>query len=365
MTKHKILHVVHTMNTGGLEMVVKNILLQTNNVFDNTCLICCDEKSDFEQELIDNGISVYHLPTPDSLKVKLYRNLLEFFKNNHDYSIVHTHMSFSNGVVAKAAKKSGIKTVISHSHEMEREKDRTPVKRIYSAIMRHLILKNSDVYMACSTLAGYFLFNEKGFNEKGKVLYNGVDLNRFVFNTEEREKARKKLGIEDKIVLGNVGSLFPVKNQIRIVEMLKFNPAFATLIVGEGSEKTNLMNLASKEGVLERLILPGKTTEVEYYLNAMDVFVFPSTSEGFGVALIEAQANGLPCLVSEAIQDEAIVNKNIIKLNLNAGAEKWAEEALTLSTLAREKEQLELKNKGLDLNTNMGELISFYTSLTG
>lgn len=353
------------MNTGGLEMVVKNILLQTNNTFDNTCLICCDEKSDFEQELIDNGISVYHLPTPDSLKVKLYRNLLGFFKINHDYSIVHTHMSFSNGVVAKAAKKSGIKTVISHSHEMEREKDRTPVKRIYSAIMRHLILKNSDVYMACSTLAGYFLFKEKGFKEKGKVLYNGVDLKRFAFNTEEREAARKKLGIEDKIVLGNVGSLFPVKNQIKLVEMLKFNPAFAALIVGEGSEKTNLMNLASEQGVSDRLILPGRSTNVEYYLNAMDVFVFPSISEGFSVAFVEAQANGLPCLVSEAITEESIINKNIVMVQLEASEETWATEAFKLSRISREIDQEQLRNKGLDLKTNMNELISFYTSLTG
>lgn len=363
MKKPRILHVVHTLNTGGLEMVVKNILLKTKDDFENSCLICCDEETDFEKELRENGISVFHIPNPDDLKISFYRNLLSFFKSNHDYSIVHVHMSFSNGFVAKAAKRNGIKTVISHSHEMEREKDRTPIKRIYSAITRSLILKNSDVYMACSTLAGYFLFKEKNFRRKGKVFYNGVDTTRFAFNDEIRHTARKNLGIEDKVVLGNVGSLFPVKNQIKIVKMLKYNPGFAALIVGEGGERSALMNLAEKEGVSERLILPGKTAEVEYFLNAMDVFVFPSISEGFGIALIEAQANGLPCLVSEAITEEAVINENTVRLNLEDSAEKWATEALRISKEPRKTDQTALKERHLDINTSMDELKSLYMSL--
>ncbi len=363
MNKTRVLQVVDSLYTGGLEMVVKNILLYTKDSFDNSCLVCCDNETDFEAELREKGIRIYHIPTPDKLKRNFYRNLFEFFREHNDFSLVHVHMSFSCGLVAKAAKKNGIKVVISHSHEMEREKDRHLVRRLYAPAMRSLILRYSNAYMACSKGAGEFLFTEKAFSEKGRVFLNGVDTARFAFNPEIREKARKELSIGNRIVLGAVGSLITIKNHARIVEMLKFNSSFAALIVGEGITRKTLTEMADSIGVKDRLLLPGKHSDIEYYLNAMDVFVFPSFSEGFPVALVEAQANGLPCLVSEAIQDESYINDNVCGMKLADSAEKWAGKAEEMAKLPRVTDQSRLKERGLDLRQSMSDLVGFYQAL--
>lgn len=363
MSKTKVLQVVDTLYTGGLEMVVKNILLYTKDSFDNSCLVCCDNETDFEAELREKGIKIYHIPTPDTLKQAFYRNLLSFFREHNDFSLVHVHMSFSCGIVAKAAKKNGIKVVVSHSHEMEREKDRHLARRFYAPAMRSLILRYSDAFLACSKGAGDFLFTGKVFSEKGKVFLNGVDTARFAFNPETREKVRRELGLEYRTVLGAVGSLITIKNHKRIVEMLKYNGSFAALIVGEGITRTALTELAEKEGVSDRLLLPGKHSDIEYYLNAMDIFVFPSVSEGFPVALVEAQANGLPCLVSEAIQKESYINENVEGLKLADSPQKWAEKAEQMAKLPRITNQGRLKERGLDLRQSMSDLENLYQAL--
>lgn len=317
----RVLEVVTGMNVGGLEMVVKNILEYSKNTkVLCECLICDLDVQDYENELLDLGIKIHKIPKADRFKTNLYKKLKEFFQIN-PYDVVHVHMAFSNGVVAKAAKECGVNKVICHSHGVELPNERKFIAKVYQLIMRRYMKRYSDLFLACSNAAGQYLFGKKVFQSNGKVFANGILCDLYRYDSEQREKKRKELNTQDKIVLGTVGSLVPVKNQTKLIEIAQQIDNSIVLLVGDGPCKEKLREYAYEKNV--ECIFAGKQRNIQDYLQAMDVFIFPSSSEGFGIALLEAQANGLPCVVSDAIQSEVKILEKIYTVKLDEPIDKW------------------------------------------
>lgn len=355
----RVLEVVRGMNIGGLENVVKNILEYNNKQgVECECLICDLEEQDYEAELVAHRIKIYKIPVPDSVKMKLYRNLISFFKEQGYYDVVHVHMAFTNGVVALAAKKSGMKRVVCHSHGVELPSERRKTARVYQHIMRILMKKYGDTFLACSNVAGEYLFGRKEYNLRGSLFANGIYIDKFQFDEKIRKEVRLRLGIDDKVVLGTVGSLVPVKNQKKILEIAKKMKNVVVLLVGSGSCEEELKKYSYENKV--ETIFVGKQQDTSRFLHSMDVFVFPSISEGFGIALIEAQANGLPCVVSDAIQAEAKIADNIYTVPLSAGIEKWVDAAWHAYEAGRYEARKSLIKNGLDLEQKMELLFEMY-----
>jgi len=325
----KILFVVRTMNIGGIESFVKNVIEKIYEKYECECLICDEGHSDYEDSL-SNIIKIRKISSPCGFKVNFYRELDEFFKINKNYDIVYVHMAFSNGIVGLAAKRNKIQRIFYHSHGVALIRDVSVTEKIYQYFMKIIMNKTGDEFIACSDLAGKYLFEQK-FVEKGVVLKNGIDVKNCVFDEIKRNRIRKNYNIEkESIVIGNIGSLSENKNQeliIRILsELSNENDNLRVLLVGGGSYKENLQQLAAKKNVIEKVIFAGKTNDVSAYLSAMDIFVFPSKSEGFGIALLEAQANGLPCVVSDSIQPEAKINiDKIVTVSLSDDISKWVQ----------------------------------------
>lgn len=361
-----VLQVVRGMNTGGLETVVKSIILNADRTqVSCDCLICDMQKADYEDELRAAQAKVYKIPAPDKAKTAFYRQLYNFFKAHLEYDVVHTHMAFSNGIVALAAKRAGVKVVISHSHGVKLPQEGSIGRIPYEFCMRKTMNQYSNGLIACSKEAGNYLFGERIFDIKGRLFINGIALEKYKFDDKIRQSIRKKMELGSKIVLGTVGSLVPAKNQIQILKIIVHakRKDLTALIVGDGYLKADLKDYARKNGILDQVIFTGKQSNVIPLLNAMDVFVFPSVSEGFGVALLEAQANGLPCVVSDSIQEEAKVTPNILVAPLAATESEWLRQIEKAVSLGRKSYITDMRQKGMDIRDNCSKLYAWYEEL--
>ncbi|MCI7112756.1 MAG: glycosyltransferase [Lachnobacterium sp.] len=325
----KILQIVRSMNIGGLENYVKNLMKYLlSRGCQCECLVCDNKISDYEDILIDMGIHIYHIPAPNKTKMELYNNITSFISKNKEYDIIHCHMAGSNGVLAKAARVGGAENIICHSHGVSLNQHENIKMMIYMRIMQHLMKNNAKAYIACSEAAGEYLYGQNLFKKRGIVIENGIQLEKYTFCVQDRIECRKEYNIKDAdFVLGHTGSLSTVKNQEAIIEIVsalkKVYPTVKAILVGGGDKDKFLRSKAVQLGVENNIIFTGKQNNVEKYLSAMDIFIFPSKSEGFGLSLLEAQANGLPCIVSDKIQPEVKISENIWTVGLDDSIQNW------------------------------------------
>lgn len=337
--KYKVLHVVGGMNKGGTETMLMNIYRKINRdriQFD--FLYFTDEETYYDKEIIELGGEIIRIS-----KIKLI-HILDFISNisqvinsNGPYKVVHAHTLFNCGLVVKAAKKSNIDIRISHAHTTL-DNENGILRKLYIKIMRNMILKYSTNLLSCSNLAGKYLFGEDIMKSyKYDILPNLISYENIVNVDKDKVYQFKRInGLNnDNLILGNIGTLKEAKNQqflLDIVYKLKEkNKNVKLLLVGSGPLEENLREKCKKLGIENEVIFTGTRDDIDVILNSMDVFVFPSSFEGLGLVLLEAQAAGLPCVVSEAIQPEADLQLGLFsKLNLSDGAEFWANKIIEI-----------------------------------
>ena len=308
MSKKRVLHVIATLNHGGAENVAVNFFrLVDKDKFSCDYLIYVNENRDYEKEINQLGGKVYCITSPRKNYIKWRKEFKTFLKNNGPYDIVHSHNLFHSADVLKIAKQMGIKRRIAHAHTTSSSVNIIILKKIYDYIQRRKLLKYATDFVACGEDAGYYLFG-KYFSQKGMVINNDIDLKKFKYKKEIREKYRELLGVQDKYVILNVGRLLPVKNQIFLIELMKEiikeYKDVVLLIVGDGILKEEIQHKINSYHLQKNIFLLGNRDDVSNILNAADVFVMPSLFEGLPLATIEAQANGLPVVLSNTISKE-------------------------------------------------------------
>lgn len=209
---------------------------------------------------------------------------------------------------------------------------------------------------ACSRSAAEFLFSKRQLAVKGfQFIPNGIDIERFRFDVAVRESVRQELGLTKKYVIGNIGRLCYQKNQEFLLEILaeiiQCKPESRLLLVGEGEAEVALRQKAESLGVAHAVIFYGVSSHVERLLWAMDTFVFPSRFEGLGIAVVEAQAAGLPVLCSENVPSEARVTLQFHRLPLSAGVKQWADKVLEVCNVSINRSEgcALVRNAGFDI----------------
>lgn len=320
--KIKSLHVLGGLARGGAETLVVNILKnidRDNYHFD--FVIHHSELNDYSEIVKSYGCNIYVCPSFKIFNILSYKNWWKnFFKEHNDYQIIHGHVTSIGGIYLKIAKKYGIKT-ISHIHSVSYGQGFSGfVKRILSRKTK----KYADIKIGCSKIANNFLYGNKN---DCIVLPNGIEISKFKYNSEDRQLIRDKYSIDkNTLCLGTVGRIMPTKNPEFIVDiskrLLNDRVDFKFLWVGEGESKNQILKLIESNGLTNKFIFSGSIENVSPLLSAMDLFLFPSKAEGLGIALIEAQTNGLKCLASEVISDEAIISPLVKKLSID-NIETW------------------------------------------
>lgn len=361
----KALHIIGKLKIGGAETVAMNIYRHIDrHNFEFHYLVFGDSIDEYEEEVKLLGGKVLHIPRPRKGHLNFYQNLNYIMSSYGPYDIVHSHTLFNSGIAMHAAKKNHIKIRVTHSHSIQNSVTSSFARKIYEAIMRKVINRNATHLIACSKAAGHFLYGRKAFDNRGLMLNNGVDVEKFRYNEFFREEIRNNLKIIDRFVIGHVGHLIAVKNQMFLLEVFrhiyKKNKMAILLLVGDGSDREKLESAAARYGLKNSVIFTGNVNAVYKYLNAMDIFVFPSLYEGLPLAVVEAQANGLPCIISDAVPSDVQLTDIVEPFSLKKTPIEWAE----IICEKRRKNSAEyaekLKGVGFDVRASMNLINEIY-----
>lgn len=354
----RILHVVTDMGRGGIETMLMNYYRHIDrDVIQFDFLTHRDYRSDYDDEIESLGGVIYHLPKLNPFS-KFYKNALRrFFMEHTEYRIVHVHQDCLSSVILKVAKQCNIPVRIAHSHNSNQTKDvKYPIKLYY----KQFISKYATHLMACSEEAGKWMF---GKNAKFTVLNNAIDAAAYSFNMEKREAVRKSFAIsKNTLVLGHIGRFSYRKNHTFLIDIFRqvTNQSNAKLLlVGEGNLKDEIEEKVKRFGLQSRVIFAGVRSDVADILQGMDVFVFPSNYEGLPVTIIEAQAAGLPCFISDKVPIECKKTDLVQQIPLSASPEQWAK-AIIGCKKDRNNRYEEIKDSGFDIVENAKWLEEYY-----
>lgn len=370
----KILYVLNdTFKKGGTESVVFNYFDNINqDAYQIDFMIHTTQEEAATNEmynfLIDSGVKVYCV-VPRRISVEQNRReIKKVLKENH-YDIVHSHADAANSIILSIAKKCGVKIRIAHSHNtgipIKIRNLKSFLHVSYLQLCRYKTRKIANVFLACSKEAGLWLFGKKLYkNGKIKVLSNAIDVDNFKYNKEQRYTVRKKLGYDTECVLGHVGRFSVQKNHLFILqlfaEILKKNDNYRLLLVGDGPDIEEIKNRSRQMEVFEKIKFIGASNEVSKLLQAMDVFVFPSLYEGLGISIIEAQANGLPCVMTESskVSSDGCVTDLVKRIPLN-DIDAWGKYIIDVDK-ERKNRLDEIKRAGFDIRIEVKKLEAIY-----
>lgn len=362
----RILHVVGAMNVGGTETMLMNIYRNIDRDQVQFDFISYDQEgAHYDDEIISLGGSVIRLSNPQSIR-ELYRVI----KINGPYDAVHSHTLFHCGIATLAAKLAGVKIRISHAHTTWDRNDGF-LRKAYMILMRKFITLFSTDLLYCSNEAANYLFGNK-HSFKSEYYPNLIDYSRFL----DKEAAVVETfsieqGLENSIVIGHIGRFMEAKNHRFLLnimdEVLKRNRSAKLLLVGDGVLRTQIEEAAKEKGIYDSIRFVGIRDDIATLLHSMDIFVFPSTYEGLGLVLLEAQASGLPCIVSEAIQPEADLNIGLIsRCSLEEGTDVWADRILELAGQKESNSKHIIKGfeqNGYSMPAGLSKLIDIYKNI--
>lgn len=358
----KVLIVSGGLQVGGAEKIAASISLNApKDEFDFHYLVFEGIPNDYGSLITENGYKVITIPSPQKSYISFIKNIRELIGKYH-YDVVHCHTMFNSGIILRIAKKMKVPCRIAHSHTTKTEYRISFAKNIYQHLMRRVICVNANYYFACGREAGYWLFGKRAFEKKGIIIPNGINVDDFVYNLDHRKNIREYYQVSNCFVIGHTGSLIKVKNQSFLLELLKqivsIKENSVLMLVGGGADKQDLENKAVSLGIQNHVIFVGQVNNVNQFLSAFDIFVFPSLREGTPLSLIESQANGLPCVVSENIPDDVFLTPLIHQVKLD-DPEKWIQEIISLKRKDKEYSE-EIKNKGYDVKTSFERIYEVY-----
>lgn len=317
----RVAQVVGRMESGGVEAVVMNYYraMEKEKVqFD----FFVDETSSFPQrkELEQLGAGIYLVP-PYTKPVQFHKALYKQFKAS-GYKIVHAHINTMNVFPLFAAWRAKVPVRICHNHSTAHWGEGK--KTLLKYLLRPFNKIFATDYFACGEQAGRWMYGNQCFDAgKVRIMPNAIDTQKFAYDPEARACLREELGIpQDAFVVGHVGRFMYQKNHAFLVsvfaELLKQKPDAYLLLVGEGELEETIRQKVQILGIKEQVIFTGTRPDVNKLYSAMDVFCLPSFYEGLPVVLVEAQANGLPCVVSDRVTSEAREEKNFLAFPLNS-----------------------------------------------
>lgn len=364
-----MLHIVGSMSPSGIGNFIMNIYRNIDRGKVQFDFIVHEHRSvSFDDEIKEMGGRLFYVTRKSVNPVKNFCEIKKVVKKG-GYGIVFRHTDTATVALDLfAAQLGGAKRRIPHSHSTS-----TPNRKIHRLFQPFLNAVSTD-YFACSDQAGKWLYGHDNY----EVILNGIDARAFAFSEAVREQVKREEGLQTGLVFGHVGNFMPVKNHAFILEvfscLVKQCEDAKLIFVGDGALREEIIRKAEELKISGSVILCGVRNDTARLLQAMDLFFFPSFYEGMPIALVEAQAAGLPCLVSDVITDDVIVTGLVNKMQIpqagdeqqwseesrRAMAEKWAAKALKL---ARETIRANTTRQIQESGFSVERLANFYERL--
>lgn len=355
----RVLQVVTNMDRGGLESMLMNYYRHIDREkiqFD--FLVHRQERAAFDDEIEALGGRIYRLPRLVPWSKSYLSALNRFFDEHTGYKVVHVHQDCLSSVILKAAKQHDVPVRIAHSHSANQDKNlKYPIKLWY----KRSIPEYATNLFACGKDAGDWMFGGASY----QIINNAIDVAAYTYDPTKRQEMRRQLGLENELTIGHVGRFSQPKNHPFLLDiftsLLKKEPDAVLLLVGGGADMPKIQAKAQELGIAERVRFLGVRSDVADLMQTMDVFVFPSLYEGLPVTMVEAQAAGLPCIISDKVPSECILTEGVVNIMpLSASPEAWAEKILSMRAVPRTDRHEEIAAHGFDITTEAVKLQEFY-----
>lgn len=352
----RILQVIGRMDRGGAETMLMNLYRNIDRQkvqFD--FIVHTKDKCAYDDEIRQMGGKIFNIPRFNGINIFYYLYCwMRLLKKHKEYKIVHGHNYNIAAIYLMMSKFLGRYT-IAHSHSTSNGSGIKPkIKNIFCFFVKYF----ADYKMACSIEAGKWLFGENILKSNNfHVLNNAIDLKKYSLEYFTK--------INNEIVFGHVGRFVEEKNHKFLIqvfkEYIKLNANAKLLLIGKGILEPEIRKLVDKLNLNNKVSFLGIRSDVDKLLKEIDVFVFPSIYEGLPVVLIEAQAAGTQCFISDIITNEVCVTDCIHKLSLNETPTQWAERIFN-TKVKRENTYYKLKDAGYDITDTSKWLEQFYLS---
>lgn len=368
MSKIKILMVLGNTRMGGVQAFVLNVLrnIDLTKFQIDFAINFYAEQNGIEDECRNYGCEFYILPYFKVYNYFKYCREWDNFLSSRHYDIVYAHATNSASMFLKIAKKYGIKT-IAHSHSAGYRGGK--LEQLAKKMFAKNVGKYADYWFSCSDKAAERLY---GTNYKHYKHYypipNAIDSESYLFDEQKRKDIRKILGVDDGTFLcGHVGTFSVPKNHTFLVdifgEVMKLRQNSKLVCCGAGALMSQVKEYAREKGVLDRIIFAGVVSNANEYMMAMDCFVFPSLFEGFPVSILEAEAAGLPLVMSDVITKEVDITPLVHRMNLSRSAQEWAKVITSCVVKDRKLYNSSVTNTKYNIKHTVKEFEKLYTKL--
>jgi len=363
----RVAQIIGQVLLAGVDTVVMNYyrnIDRTKVQFD--FIVDGYDSTPIDDEIKELGGRVYKVESYTKDMLKSMQQYYQIFKDNH-YPIVHSHMNTLSVFPLFEAWRAGIPVRVAHNHSTSNkgEGKRTMMKYM----LRPFAKVFSTHFCACSPLAGEWLFGKDFYNSgKVRLIQNAIDIQHFSFNQDIRDRIRKELGLVNKFVVGHVGRFVYQKNHEYLLDIFsdihRHNQNSVLLLIGDGPLKSQIEQKVARLDLGKFVHFLGVRKDVPNLMQAMDIFIFPSNYEGLGMVAIEAQAAGLPTIVSEEIPIQVKITNLLSYCHLSQSSGEWAEAALSrMNGFQRIKNDDAIKAAGFDIRTEADKLLQMYMSI--
>ncbi|MEC1606929.1 glycosyltransferase family 1 protein [Bacillus halotolerans] len=371
-SQQRVLHVLSGMNRGGAETMVMNLYRKMDRSkvqFD--FLTYRNDPCAYDEEILSLGGRLFYVPSiGQSNPLTFVKNVRNTIKENGPFSAVHAHTDFQTGFIALAARLAGVQVRVCHSHNTSWKTGFNWKDRLQLMVFRRLILAYATELCACGEDAGRFLFGRSNMERKRvHLLPNGIDLDLFSPAGQAADDEKKARGIaSDRLIIGHVARFHEVKNHAFLlklaVHLKKRGVRFQMVLAGDGPLREQMEEEAQRLNLLSDVLFLGTEEHIHELMRTFDVFVMPSLYEGLPVVLVEAQASGLPCIISDTITEKVDTGLGLVKrVSLSKPMDIWAETIVRAAAAGRPKRELvkdTLAKLGYDARRNVGALMNLY-----
>lgn len=360
----RVLQIIGIVCGGGVEAVIMNYyrhIDRTKVQFD--FIVDGYTKTVLDDEITSLGGRVYHV---EPYRKNIFRYMKQIYHIVHDnhYDIVHSNMNTLSVFSFFPAWLAGAHQRILHNHSTAVRSE--GMRSVMKTILRPLAPLFANRYAACSWLAGNWMYGKKLMaSGKVTVINNAIDLGEYAFSSEIRRQYRKKLNIpEDTLVIGHVGRFMYQKNHAFLIdifnEIVKSHSNTILLLIGDGELRPEIEKKVEFYHLIDKVRFLGLRKDVKKLYNCMDIFVLPSWYEGLPVVAVEAQANGLPTILSDKVTSESLLTSSAVVMPLSESVDHWAKQILNNAIERNRMATAELKKAGFDICMKGAALTEWY-----
>lgn len=348
------------MNTGGAETFLMKVYRCINRDEYQMDFLLNSKENFYGNEINAMGGRIFYAVPKSKDPIKSFltiKNIVKKEKYDCVLRVGEHSLASLDLLAAKMGKATRLAQRSSNDHSASK------IGTVLHYLFNFMPRKIPNIKIAPSLNAARYTFGKKMCSKNEvNILNNGVDISRFSFSEKIRRDYRQKLQLKDKVVFGHVGRFSEQKNHSYLIkvfdEIVKKNPDARLLLIGNGELEDKIKQQINDVGISDKVILLGTRADVEKLFMAMDGIIFPSLYEGLPNVIVEAQATGLPCIISDTITDEVILTEDVFRYSIQLEPVIWADKALQMINNSKRENAIgKIIENGYDIQETAGNFI--------